>query len=212
MSAQPLVLATGNAHKVAECAALLAPHGFEVQGAPKGFTAIEDGDTFAANAAIKVRALASKLPPQAKSCWLLADDSGLVVPALGGAPGVHSARFAQGEPGHAEHADGANCRKLLRLLEGTRANDRKAYFVCVLALCRHGSTIETFEGVVHGHIAQGMAGAAGFGYDPLFVPEGHTESFAQLGAAHKQRLSHRARAVTALLTAVHQPPQQSPSF
>lgn len=195
-----LVVATGNAHKVAEFTQLLRPHGIiDVAGAPKGFAPIEHGDTFAANATIKVLALRALQPEGEMPSILLADDSGLVVPALQGAPGVHSARYAQEAPEHRQDPDGANCRKLLDALRDAPPQDRRAYFICAVAVMQIGSVVRVFSGSVHGHIATAPKGSMGFGYDPLFVPEGHSQTFAELGPDVKHQLSHRARAVAAWL-------------
>jgi XTP/dITP diphosphohydrolase len=193
------MVATGNRHKVAEFATLLA--GFALQPAPSGFTAVEDGATFAANAAIKVLALKALLAGQKRQTsplpplWLLADDSGLVVPALGGAPGVHSARYAA----PAADQDAANRAKLLAALSGATLPERAAHFICVLALLPPDGPMQTVEGRIDGHISTVPRGEHGFGYDALFVPEGFEQTFAEGGPALKERLSHRARAVAALL-------------
>jgi len=196
--AVPLMVATGNRHKVEEFATLLAGRGFALKPAPKGFAAVEDGATFAANAAIKVRALEQLQNLRAADAprpWLLADDSGLVVPALGGAPGVHSARYAA----PAADQDAANRAKLLAALQGVPKKDRAAYFICVLALLPPGGPMQIVEGRVDGHISTVARGEHGFGYDAVFVPLGHPETFAESGPILKAQLSHRARAVQALL-------------
>ncbi len=205
----PLMVATGNAHKLTELRAMLAPYGFAVEPAPEGFTAVEDGETFTDNAAIKVRAMqrllgqtsATSRGQQLPVPWLLADDSGLVVPALGGAPGVHSARYAA--PTAGVNADAANRAKLLTAMDGLRGPERRGYFVCVLALVGQDGALQTFTGEVHGHIAQQPLGSSGFGYDAVFCPEGSAQTFAQAGSALKQQLSHRARALTAMLRTFH---------
>jgi XTP/dITP diphosphohydrolase len=180
-----------------------------LEGAP---TLEETGTTFAENACQKVQGLADWLDAHpalvsgvdggAPFC-LVADDSGLVVDALGGAPGVYSARFAADEVGAQGNAnDRANNAKLLRLLEGVDWERRTARFRCVLALlklglppARGGRETPVFEGVCEGRIALAPSGVAGFGYDPLFLPEGHSLSFAELGDEVKNRLSHRFRAL-----------------
>jgi len=154
----------------------------------------EDGETFLANATLKA-VYYSRLAPGE---LVLADDSGLEVDALGGAPGVHSARFAAVEPAGADNSsDSDNNAKLLRLLEAVPLAQRTARFRCVLALTPVVETGGTlfFDGVCEGRIALAPNGAAGFGYDPLFVPEGLTQSFAELGDSVKNQLSHRARAL-----------------
>lgn len=185
-----LIVATGNAHKVEEFDQLLAGCGFTLASAQVcgGMPAVvEDGDSFAANARIKALALRAVAPARA---WIVADDSGLEVDALGGAPGIHSARYA-GEGA----TDLANVEKLLRALSEVPAPRRAARFRCVLCLIDPDGGERFFEGACEGHIAMSPTGSEGFGYDPVFVPAGHTESFGQLGETVKSRLSHRALAV-----------------
>ena len=143
----------------------------------------EDGDTFEANAIKKARELARKT-----GLWALADDSGLEVAALGDAPGVFSARYA-GEP--CDYA--RNNAKLLRELAGKV--DRSARFRCVVALSDPAGRAETVSGSCPGRIVHAPRGAQGFGYDPLFVPEGYEQTFAEMDAPQKNRLSHRGRAL-----------------
>ena len=135
------------------------------------------------------------LKAAAASCALpgliVADDSGLEVHYLGGAPGVYSARYA-GE----NATDEENVAKLLAALRNTP--EREAQFRCVLALAEAGNTIAIFEGIVHGRIALSQAGSGGFGYDPVFVPDGYDRTFAELGPEVKNALSHRARAAAQL--------------
>ena len=188
MTAMQLLIATRNRHKLDEIRAILGGPGIEWKSAldfPHLPDVIEDGDTFEANAAKKARALAA-----ATGCWALADDSGLEVDALGGAPGVRSARFA-GEP--TDHT--ANNEKLLRDLAGH--TDRTARFRCVLALAAPDGSVRFAEGRCEGRIAESLRGAEGFGYDPLFVPDGFEQTFAELGAEIKNTISHRARALAA---------------
>ena len=199
-----LLLATRNAHKVGEIRQIIGdscrlPALADFPGAPG---VVEDADTFAGNARKKseglARWLAEKFGRALLPDYVLADDSGLEVDALGGAPGVHSARFAAVEPAGADNSsDSDNNAKLLRLLEAVPLDQRTARFRCVLALT---PVVETggaifFGGVCEGRIALAPNGAAGFGYDPLFVPEGLTQSFAELGDSVKNQLSHRARAL-----------------
>lgn len=148
----------------------------------------ESGDTLEENARIKADALAGKLN---KGAWVLSDDSGLIVDALDGAPGVHSSRFA-GPGGNAV----ANNIKLLKEMRGVPMEKRTARFSCVLCFLQVGGEVRTFKGTCEGHILTAPAGDYGFGYDPLFQPLGYTQSFAELGSAKKHALSHRARAVT----------------
>jgi XTP/dITP diphosphohydrolase len=183
-----VVLATRNPHKIEEIRAILDLPGAELIGAdafPNVPDVEEDGATFEANAVKKAAVLA-----RATGHWALADDSGLAVQALGGAPGVYSARYA-GEP-----VDyGANNRKLLAALTGCA--DRRAAFICVLALSDPVGAVQTVTGRCAGTIAEAARGANGFGYDPLFIPDGFTETFAEMPAALKNRLSHRAAALRA---------------
>jgi XTP/dITP diphosphohydrolase len=143
----------------------------------------EDGATFEANAAKKAAALA-----RASGLWALADDSGLEVAALGGAPGVRSARYA-GEPSDAA----ANTRRLLAEMAGR--TDRAALFRCVVALADPSGRVRTVEGACEGRIAETPRGAGGFGYDPVFVPEGETRTFAEMPPAEKHARSHRGAAL-----------------
>ena len=182
-----LVIATRNKHKLQELRALLAGWPVELRSAldfPGVPEVAEDGDTFEANAIKKAAALA-----QAAGLWTLADDSGLEVDALGGEPGVRSARYA-GEPSD----DAANNRKLLAELDGV--SNRRARFRCVVALASPSGAAQTAEGRCEGHLLLSPRGGGGFGYDPLFVPDGYDLTFAELDPAIKNRISHRARALT----------------
>ncbi len=181
-----LLVATNNRHKLHEIRDILAPHGIAVLGlADAGIRieVVEDAPTFEGNAAKKALEVAA-----ASGIPALADDSGLEVAALGGAPGVFSARYA-GEPTD----DRANTAKLLRNLEGVA--DRRARFVCVLALALPDRLLGTAAGEIPGRIIHEPRGAHGFGYDPVFVPDGFDETFAELPSATKNRLSHRANAL-----------------
>lgn len=185
-----LLAATGNAHKLVELRAILAPHRIHVLGAGDvgGIPEVEENcRTFAGNAVKKALEVAV-----AKGCLVLADDSGLEVFALGGAPGVYSARYA-GIPSN----DQANVAKLLENLRN--CDDRRARFVCVLAVASPDGLIGTATGQVNGRIIQAPEGRGGFGYDPVFVPDGFDQTFAQLPAETKNRLSHRANALKAAL-------------
>jgi XTP/dITP diphosphohydrolase len=188
-----LIVASGNAHKVEEFDNLLDDCGFEVLSAKVcgGMPdVLEDGDTFGANARIKALALRALAP---KDAWIVSDDSGLEVDALGGAPGIYSARYA-GEGASDLH----NLNKLLLELKEQAAPQRAARFRCVLCLIDPSGSEQFFDGACEGRIAKAPSGAAGFGYDPVFVPEGHSESFAELGESIKSKLSHRALAVLAM--------------
>ena len=176
-----LFVATHNAHKVREISQIL-PQAEILPDDPEGVE--ENAPDFAGNALIKVRAIAARHPGE----WCMADDSGLEVAALGGAPGVRSARYA-GEPSNTP----ANNALLLKNLEG--APDRRANFTCAVALVGPDGAEHVAVGRCFGHIAQSPSGAAGFGYDPLFVPDGHDRSFAELSAEEKNAISHRGRAL-----------------
>ena len=181
-----MVAATGNRHKIEEMQAILAPVGITVTGAAEagGMPAVEeDGATFTENAIKKALAVARFLRRV-----VLADDSGLEVMALGGRPGVHSARYA-GEGGN----DGRNLAKLLREMEGV--DDRRARFVAVVAVAGPDGLFGTAEGEVRGTIATAARGGGGFGYDPAFVPDGFDLTFGELPAEVKNKLSHRANAL-----------------
>ncbi|MGB9802978.1 MAG: XTP/dITP diphosphatase [Desulfofundulus sp.] len=183
-----LVLATRNQGKVRELSELLSPLGYEVvslnqyPGVPE---IIEDGATFKENAVKKATVVARYTGQMA-----LADDSGLEVDYLGGAPGVHSARFA-GE----RHDDRANNEKLLRLLAGVPPERRTARFRCVVAVATPTGQVFTAEGACEGVIADRPRGEGGFGYDPLFYVPAWGKTFAELEPAVKNQISHRGRAL-----------------
>ncbi|MGZ5004497.1 MAG: RdgB/HAM1 family non-canonical purine NTP pyrophosphatase [Chthoniobacterales bacterium] len=185
-----LILATRNAHKTREFAQILGAE-FAVSDFSKlpAFAEVEEiGDTFEANAIIKAIA-ASRVVPG----FVVADDSGLVVPALRGEPGVRSARYA-GE----RASDQENVAKLLKELEARRITKPDACFSCALALARNGKMLAVFHGRVDGVITDAPRGENGFGYDPVFVPIGFARTFAELGDEIKNRMSHRARAIAQL--------------
>jgi XTP/dITP diphosphohydrolase len=186
---------------------------------PNAPMVVEDANTFAGNATKKAVELARFLSTfnlQPSTAFVLADDSGLEVDALNGAPGVHSARFAaldSGGPGNSSDAE--NNAKLLRLLKDVPAEKRTARFRCVIALTpllgqaargaspacaadEHELSTELFDGACEGRITFAPGGVRGFGYDPLFVPEGFKQSFAELGDEVKNRISHRAKALEKL--------------
>ncbi|MGZ5553195.1 MAG: RdgB/HAM1 family non-canonical purine NTP pyrophosphatase [Chthoniobacterales bacterium] len=185
-----LILATRNAHKTREFAQILGAE-FVVSDFSKlrAFAEVEEiGDTFEANAIIK--AIAASRVVQG---FVVADDSGLVVPALRGEPGVRSARYA-GE----RASDQENVAKLLKELEARRITKPDACFSCALALARNGKMLAVFHGRVDGVITDAPRGENGFGYDPVFVPIGFARTFAELGDEIKNRMSHRARAIAQL--------------
>ena len=176
-----LIVATHNQHKIREISQIL-PDFDIVADDPEGVE--ENAPDFVGNALIKVRAIAAKHA----GCWCLADDSGLEVAALGGAPGVRSARYA-GEPSNTP----ANNALLLKNLTGV--TDRRANFTCAIALVDPSGAEHTAVGRCFGRIAETPSGSAGFGYDPLFVADGHDVSFADLSADEKNAISHRGRAL-----------------
>jgi len=183
------ILASGNRHKHAEVSALLADAPVELRPLPDGFVMPEEtGATLLANARLKARAVAA-----AAGAIALADDTGLEVDALGGEPGVRSSRYA-GE--NVTYAD--NNRLLLERLSGIHGVNRRARFRCVLVLAGPDGKELTAEGKVEGFILGTPRGEAGFGYDPLFLPEGGERTLAELSAGEKNSLSHRARAAEAL--------------
>jgi XTP/dITP diphosphohydrolase len=189
-----VVLASANPKKAAEIAEILADRVHLVPRPPEVPEVVEDADTFEGNARLKARALA-----EATGLAALADDSGLEVDALDGAPGVRSARYA-GEGGD----DGRNVDKLLRALADRRSpEDRTARFRAVVVLVRPDGRELVAEGTVEGTIAPTPRGAAGFGYDPVFVPsEGDGRTFAEMAPEEKHAISHRGRALAELLAAL----------
>ncbi|RAI57162.1 non-canonical purine NTP pyrophosphatase [Roseicella frigidaeris] len=193
-----LVLASHNAGKLREVAALVAPHGLQVVSAGElGLPEpAETEDSFLGNAAIKALAAA-----RASGLPALADDSGFSVAALGGDPGVRTADWAE-QPGGGR--DYAMAMAKVAALAAPQA-DRRAWFTCALVLAWPDGHTEGFEGRVEGHWVQPPRGDRGFGYDPMFVPEGGDETFGEMDPAAKHRISHRARAF-ALLAAACLPP------
>jgi XTP/dITP diphosphohydrolase len=188
--AQELWIATTNKDKFKELRELLKEVPVEVHAAlelPHYTAPRETGTTFVDNARIKARFLKAMKP----DAWILADDSGLEVTALKGIPGVHSARYAGPNARDIE-----NTSKLLKQIQiQTSGEDRSAQFRCVLCLVSPGGEEKIFEGVLKGSISRDMRGKTGFGYDPIFIPEGETKTLAELGIAVKNRLSHRANAL-----------------
>jgi XTP/dITP diphosphohydrolase len=190
---KPLVLASGNPGKLRELAALLAP--LQLRLIPQGDLGIESveetGTTFLANAVLKARHAAAR-----SGLAALADDSGLEVDALGGRPGVWSARFAG-----AGASDAANLRRLLEELDGVPEAARQARYQCVIACVREPADPAPFiaSGTWEGRIVHEPQGQGGFGYDPVFVPTGEARTAAQLPAALKNARSHRAQALAALV-------------
>lgn len=217
-----LLLATRNAHKAREIQQIFGAdfQCLTLNDFPGAPAVVEDAPTFAGNAAKKADGLADWLlaNPEAifsptefpsGAFYVLADDSGLEVDALGGAPGVHSARFAGLDSGTTGNSsDSENNAKLLRLLREVPQERRTARFRCVLAWrelvltengpVAGGKAAMFFDGVCEGRISFSPSGGGGFGYDPLFVPDGHSQSFAELGDAVKNGISHRSRALQKL--------------
>lgn len=184
-----LLVATRNRGKIAELAQLLAQPALLLRGLDE-FPAVpeveETGTTFAANAELKAREYA-----QATGLWAVADDSGLEVAALDGAPGVYSARY-----GTPDLDDAGRVNYLLQQLSDVPAARRQARFVCVIALAApSGEIVFSDAGFCPGHLTDAPRGTGGFGYDPIFVPDGYTQTFGELSVAIKHNISHRARAV-----------------
>jgi XTP/dITP diphosphohydrolase len=195
-----ILIATSNAGKLRDFAGAAARHGVEISGLP-GFATlpavVEDGDTFEANARKKAEEYSRHVSDEI----VVADDSGLEVDALNGAPGVHSARYAAPELlGTEPHeagtntGDDANNARVLRELKNVPARKRTGRFVCMLAAARDGRTLATFRGVAEGIILDAPRGSNGFGYDPLFYFPQIQKTFAELSAEEKSRYSHRGAA------------------
>ena len=186
-----IVIATHNEGKVRELGELFAPRGIDcISAGSLGLPEPEEtGDSFAANAKLKAEAaaIASGMPA-------VADDSGLEVAALGGAPGIHSARW-----GGPQKDFGLAMQRVQRELEASGTNDRRANFTCALAVAAPGHSTRTFEGKVFGTLVWPPRGGRGFGYDPIFVPAGYSETFGEMEPAKKNALSHRMRAFERLI-------------
>jgi len=189
-----LLVATRNAHKTEEIQRILGPqfNVTDLAAHPEIPHIAESGTTFQENAILKAVAVSKRMPG-----FVIADDSGLEVEALGGAPGIHSARYAGMNATDQEKTD-----KLLEELTRVGATKiaRRARFRCVLALACKGNVLGAFEGIIEGQIADRPRGSHGFGYDPIFMPEGFQQTFGELAPAEKNQLSHRARALEGLRT------------
>ena len=189
-----LLVATRNAHKTEEIQRILGPqfNVTDLAAHPEIPHIAESGTTFQENAILKAVAVSKRMPG-----FVIADDSGLEVEALRGAPGIHSARYAGMNATDQEKTD-----KLLEELTrvGATKNARRARFRCVLALACKGNVLGAFEGIIEGQIADRPHGSHGFGYDPIFMPEGFQQTFGELAPAEKNQLSHRARALERLRT------------
>lgn len=190
-----ILIATSNPGKLRDFAGAAVAHGIEIAGIPDFSSlplVVEDGLTFEDNARKKAEEYSRYAPGEI----VVADDSGLEVDALNGAPGVHSARYAADQPHLAEENtdDEANNARVLRELRHVPAEKRTSRFVCVLAAARDGKTLATFRGVAEGVILPAARGANGFGYDPLFYFPQIQKTFAELSAEEKARYSHRGSA------------------
>ena len=180
-----IVLASSNPHKVKEINAIISGIDIEFVLPPAGFDPIEDGETFEENSLIKARAAW-----ELSKTWTLADDSGLCVDALGGAPGIHSARYAE--------TPQARIDRVLNEMQGVK--NRSACFKCCMTLINpQGEVAFSYTGVCEGSIIKGQRGVNGFGYDPIFLIEGLDRTMAELSEDEKNRISHRGRALNAVL-------------
>lgn len=184
-----IIVATGNQGKMKEISHILTDLPIELTSLKDHFDPIPDipetGSTFKENALLKAKWLSDKT-----NHWVLADDSGLEVDALFGEPGVHSARYA-GEHGNSK----ANNEKLLNALKDIKQDQRTARFKCCMVLYCNSDQIYTGEGTCEGRIIESPIGFNGFGYDPLFIPDGYSETFAQLDGTIKNQISHRRKAL-----------------
>lgn len=187
-----LILATRNAHKTEEIRHILGDRleVLDVTSFPDLPEIEETGSTFLENARLKALGISRRIKG-----WVLADDSGLEVDALGGAPGVWSSSYGGEEGNHTK-----NNERLMQEMTGKA--ERSARFRCTLVLAKEGVEKAVFTGTVEGLVAESPSGNGGFGYDPLFIPEGHTATMADLGAEVKSTLSHRARAIRAFVVEV----------
>jgi XTP/dITP diphosphohydrolase len=195
MTSRTVLLATSNAGKLRDFAGAAAPYGITIANIPHFSSlpeVVEDGASFEENARKKAESYSLAVPGE----LVLADDSGLEIDALGGAPGVHSARYAADEPHKAEcnTDDEANNARVLRELKGVPEQKRSARFICVLAVARDGHTLHSFRGTAEGIILDAPRGNNGFGYDPLFFFPAIQKTFAQLNPEEKSRYSHRGAA------------------
>lgn len=183
-----ILLASNNQGKIAEIKALLPQYEvFGLKDIGADIDVIEDKNSFEGNALKKAQEIGAVYPDY----WVLADDSGLCCEGLNGAPGIYSARYSG-----ADATSESNMQKLLKELDGKE--NRSAFFVCVLAFYRNGLSY-LFDGKVHGTISLAKSGNKGFGYDPLFIPEGYSETFADLPSTVKKEVSHRAKALEKLM-------------
>ena len=181
-----IIFATHNAHKIEEVGSILSPLGVQIIGGDEcNLPDVEEtGKTFEENAYLKALTAAKE-----KNIPCIADDSGLCVDAIGGKPGVYTARYAPNR----DFDKGMD--KLLNELAETKSNNRSAHFACVIVLAYPNGSYKSFEGRVDGHIATQKQGSAGFGYDPIFIPTGFNRSFAEFNSDEKNKISHRGRAL-----------------
>jgi XTP/dITP diphosphohydrolase len=202
-----ILIATSNSGKLRDFAGVAVEHGIEVAGIPHFSSlpaVVEDGLTFEANARKKAEQYSLAVPGE----MVLADDSGLEVDALNGAPGVHSARYAADEPHKADNNtdDDANNQRVLRELTGVPSKKRTGRFVCVIAVARDGQMLATFRGVAEGKILDQLKGAGGFGYDPMFYFPQIRKTFAELTPEEKAKYSHRGAAFREFLRWIERNP------
>ena len=195
MMTKRILIATSNPGKLRDFAGAAAPHGIEIAGLPNFASfplVVEDGQTFEENARKKAEEYSGYVPGEI----VLADDSGLEIDALNGAPGIHSARYAADQPHLADENtdDEANNARVLRELRRVPTEKRTGRFVCVLAAARDGKTLATFRGTAEGVILDAPRGTNGFGYDPLFYFPQIQKTFAELSAEEKANYSHRGAA------------------
>lgn len=188
-----LLIASTNMHKVREFRTLLKPYGrfdlLSLLDFPTYVPPEETGTTFEENATLKAQHAAKTL-----NRWVIADDSGLVVPALNGAPGVYSARYAGNDA-----TDLENRKKLLEQIQHLLEEDRQAYFECAIALASPAGLRKCVKGTCEGTLLTKDRGGSGFGYDPIFVKHGYNKTFAELGDSVKNRISHRRKALDKLI-------------
>ena len=205
-----ILIATSNPGKLRDFAGAASSYGIGIAAVP-GFsslpTVIEDGSTFEANARKKAEHYSRYIPGEI----VLADDSGLEIDALGGAPGVHSARYAADDPLQAKsnRDDEANNARLIRELKGVLPDQRTGRFVCVIAAARDGETLAVFRGTAEGIVLDAPRGSNGFGYDPLFYFPQIRKTFAELSAEQKAQFSHRGAAFRGFLEWYRNPAHQS---
>jgi XTP/dITP diphosphohydrolase len=200
VSTKRILIATSNPGKLRDFAGAAASHGVAVTTLPNFSTlpaVVEDGTTFEENARKKAREYSLAAPGQI----VLADDSGLEIDALHGAPGVHSARYAADDPQQAgsNTDDDANNARVLRELKGVPAEKRSGRFVCVIVAARDGRALASFRGVVEGTILDHLRGSNGFGYDPMFYFPAIQKTFAELTGEEKAQYSHRGAAFRKVL-------------